>query len=293
MCRRLPCWRKSRARPSNASGRRHKNGINSRLGPRSTLGRGRRAKLFEASEEEKRRIKEESAAYRLKDEKDKFSSTSNAVEVQLSAATVGLVSKEEFARRKAALEGGGEVDAPPAEAAPKEKKKKKKGGGGLSFAFDDEDEGGEGEAVQLKKKPKPAVVAPEAPAPAPAAASTADTSTAAPPATSTPLPAGYTCIRSMGDFLEINCEVRPSASLAHSRVAGLASHAVTLDVKAPDRYDQVNAALCGTMRAVLGGASVAVDVVRGHKAPVKLLKVVGVATPDAAYHRLLLAKGRK
>ena len=46
------------------------------------------------------------------------------------------------------------------------------------------------------------------------------------------------------------------------------------------------------LRVILGGASVSVEVVRGEKAPIKTLRVVGVATADVAYHRLQLAKGR-
>ena len=211
----------------------------------------KRAALFEASEEEKRRIKQESAAYRLKDEADKFSSSSNAVEVSLSQATVGLMSKEEFARRKAALDNP-EKEGPPPAAEPaekKEKKKKKKAGGGLSFAFDDLDGGGDGgggDAVpSLKKKPRPSVepvaTASSATASAPVEADAADaSSSAASGAATVPLPTGYACIRRVTDgALELQCEVRAGSGISRSRVTDLAAHAIAFDVKAPDRYEQV------------------------------------------------------
>ena len=47
------------------------------------------------------------------------------------------------------------------------------------------------------------------------------------------------------------------------------------------------------LRSVLGGAaaaSVTCEVVRGQRAPVKCVRVVGVDSVDLAYQRLLLAK---
>jgi hypothetical protein len=105
--------------------------------------------LFAQSDQVKRKLAEETASYRLKSEGDRFSSSSNAAEVALSQATVGLVSKEEFARRRAALEGNAALSAkdgpappPAAKEESKTRRKKKKGGGSgaLSFAFDEEEE---------------------------------------------------------------------------------------------------------------------------------------------------------
>ena len=259
----------------------------------------KRAKLFAASDQEKRRLAQETAAYRLKNEGDKFSSSSNAPEVSLSQATVGLVSKEEWARRRAALEAPpAEAEAPPADP-PKEKKKKKQGGGGaLSFAFDEED-GGEGssDVAPPKKKLKPQAEHVIAPAEAEAPAAAAPAAATAPPAAAsatTPLPSGHVCLRMMGGgVLEVQCEVRASQTLARSRVVGISAHHVSLDIKAADtgKGDEVNAAVCGFMRSVLGGAAVTVEVIRGYRAPIKTLKVLGVDSADMAYHRLLLAKG--
>ena len=259
----------------------------------------KRSALFAASEDEKKKLKDETAAYRLKDEKDRFAATSNAVEVSLSAATVGLVTKEEWARRRAALEGGGadtEVSSAPSEPTPKEKKKKKKEKtGGLSFAFDDE-EGGDADEVLLqpKKKAKPPApheAATEATTTADAAEPAAPTApaAAATAATTTPLPAGHTCIRAVGGALELNLEVRTSASQPRSRVVGVSAQTVVLDVKATASEEL--ATVCGFVRSVLGGAAVACEIVRGHRAPVKTMKVMGVASADVAYHRLLLAQG--
>jgi len=270
-----------------------------------------REKMFAQSDEEKRRLKDETAAYRLKNEGDRFASTTNATEVSFSQATVGLVTKEEWARRRdAAMSGEPSAETAEASAAvegAEKKKKKKKGGGGLSFAFDDEE--GEGEAVAPpKKKPKnppPAAdaasaaasssaAAPEAATAAPAAASTAPSAPAAPPASpaTKPLPAGHTCIRAVGSgALEIHCEVMSSQTLPRSRVVSVSAHAVALDVKAADkgRGEEANAALCSFVRSVLGGGGVTVEVVRGHRAPIKVLKVLGVASADLTYHRLALA----
>ena len=78
---------------------------------------------------------------------------------EVDADRSGLVSKEEWARRRAALEAGPSEEVEAAEAAAekpaKEKKKKKKGGGGLSFAFDEEGEDPDGAgAIDPPKKKK-------------------------------------------------------------------------------------------------------------------------------------------
>ena len=114
----------------------------------------------------------------------------------------------------------------------------------------------------------------------------------APSAAMSALPAGHVCIRACsGGALEVQCEVMASQSHPRSRVVGVLAHAVTLDIKASDRADEVNTALVALLRAVLGGATVSAEVIRGQRAPVKTLRVLGVGSADAAYHRLLLAKG--
>jgi len=65
---------------------------------------------------------------------------------KLAAATVGLVTKEEFTRRREQLEAAEQSEASPKES---KKKKKKKVTSTLSFADDEEEE-----AVELPKKPK-------------------------------------------------------------------------------------------------------------------------------------------
>ena len=129
----------------------------------------KRDALFEQSAEERRRLESETAAYRLKGTADKFSSASNAADVSLQRATVGLVSKNDFARIRERIEGGASAAAadanPSTAAAPTvtEKKKKKAHQGVLSFAFDAEDgddaDGGSAVALPPQKKPKPAVAA--------------------------------------------------------------------------------------------------------------------------------------
>ena len=126
----------------------------------------KRDALFEQSAEERRRLESETAAYRLKGTADKFSSASNAADVSLQQATVGLVSKSDFARIRERIEGGASAAAadanPSTAAAPTvtEKKKKKAHQGVLSFAFDGDDaDGGSAVALPPQKKPKPAVAA--------------------------------------------------------------------------------------------------------------------------------------
>lgn len=131
----------------------------------------KRDALFEQSAEERRRLESETAAYRLKGTADKFSSASNAADVSLQQATVGLVSKSDFARIRERIEGGASAAAadanPSTAAAPTEaaEKKKKAHQGVLSFAFDGDDadgddaDGGSAVALPPQKKPKPAVAA--------------------------------------------------------------------------------------------------------------------------------------
>ena len=126
----------------------------------------KRDALFEQSAEERRRLESETAAYRLKGTADKFSSASNAADVSLQQATVGLVSKSDFARIRERIEGGASAAAadanPSTAAAPTvtEKKKKKAHQGVLSFAFEEDDaDGGSAVALPPQKKPKPAVAA--------------------------------------------------------------------------------------------------------------------------------------
>ena len=125
----------------------------------------KRDALFEQSAEERRRLESETAAYRLKGTADKFSSASNAADVSLQRATVGLVSKNDFARIRERIEGGASAAAadanPSTAAAPTvtEKKKKKAHQGVLSFAFEDDADGGSAVALPPQKKPKPAVAA--------------------------------------------------------------------------------------------------------------------------------------
>ena len=125
----------------------------------------KRDALFEQSAEERRRLESETAAYRLKGTADKFSSASNAADVSLQQATVGLVSKNDFARIRERIEGGASAAAadanPSTAAAPTVTEKKKKAHQGvLSFAFDGDDaDGGSAVALPPQKKPKPAVAA--------------------------------------------------------------------------------------------------------------------------------------
>ena len=87
--------------------------------------------------------------------------------------------------------------------------------------------------------------------------------------------------------------MRASHTLPRSRVVGVGAQTIALDVKAPDRDNEANLATCAFLRSVLGGAAVTCEVVHGHKAPLKTLRVLGVASADAAHHRLVLAKGFK
>ena len=113
-----------------------------------------REEMFGANSTERQHEEKKTAEYRLKDNKDKFSKTNNSVEMQLTQQVVGLVSKEEYGRRRRELEEGPAAAEEEAEAAkPKKKKKGKEKAGALSFAMDDGEDGGEAEAA-LPKKPK-------------------------------------------------------------------------------------------------------------------------------------------
>jgi hypothetical protein len=108
-----------------------------------------RSEMFARSNAQKKAITEETAQYRLKGTNEKFAaSSSTSADTALQQATVGLVTKEEFARRREALEAeqcgvsGDAAAAAPTEqdVRPKSKKKKKaQKTGGLSFALEDED----------------------------------------------------------------------------------------------------------------------------------------------------------
>ena len=115
-----------------------------------------REAMFGANSSERQAEEAKTAEYRLKDNKDKFSTTQGSIEAQLTQQVVGLVSKEEYGRRRRELEEGPAAAAAEEEAEaakPKKKKKGKEKAGALSFAMDDGEDGGEAEAA-LPKKPK-------------------------------------------------------------------------------------------------------------------------------------------
>ena len=296
-------------------------------GNRASMSLKERDALFARSESEKRRLADETAGYRLKGESDRFSSSSNAVDVALQQATVGLVTKEEFACRRMALEaraagmdaGDAAASGTASVAVSKEKKKKKKESkGALSFALDDED-GDEPAVVLPKKKPRvePASEQPAADvqaaadsAAAPVALESTAQAPAAPAANTAPpaLPAGCTSIRAAGGgSMEISVEVHASAALPRSRVTRVSAHSIGIGVKASERGDEVNLALCAFLRGVIGGsmaAGLSIEVVRGHRAPVKVARLTATpaahgaaaeitdftVTPELAYQRLQLAQ---
>lgn len=137
---------------------------------RAQSGAAERKAMFAASEAEKDRIRAETASYRLGATDAKFNRTTNAAESQLASATVGLVSREEFVRRRKAIEeaeadaaasasGAAEPDA--SQPAGKKAAKRDARGGALSFTMDDEDGESEGAAAprpekKKKKRPLPA-----------------------------------------------------------------------------------------------------------------------------------------
>lgn len=66
-------------------------------------------------------------------------------------------------------------------------------------------------------------------------------------------------------------------------------------VRGAERNNEANDALCGFLRSALGGAAVSVEVTRGQKAPVKVVRAEGVehvdgllSAVDTAHHRLRL-----
>jgi len=128
-------------------------------------GNAARDEIFKSTEREKERMRQETAAYRVGATSDKFASTSQSGESQLAQRTVGLVSKEDFAKIRKELEGEAapEPAAAPVAAEPKKKKKAKRKVGALSFDMDDE-------PAEDSPAPK-AAKADEAPAPAAAPAS--------------------------------------------------------------------------------------------------------------------------
>jgi hypothetical protein len=132
---------------------------------RAQSGQRAREAMFAASEQERERMRAETSAYRVGATDQKFTGTTTATDSQLSQATVGLVSKAEFARRRQAIEDAearvisAALDAGPsaADGGGDKKKKKKKAdkAGALSFAMDDENETAAGaEAPLVFKKPR-------------------------------------------------------------------------------------------------------------------------------------------
>jgi hypothetical protein len=112
-----------------------------------------REEMFGANSKERQQEEQKTADYRLKDSEDKFSKTSHSVEAQLTQQVVGLVSKEEYGRRRRELEEGPAAAEAEVAVKPKKKKKGKEKAGALSFAMDEGEDGVEAEAA-LPKKPK-------------------------------------------------------------------------------------------------------------------------------------------
>jgi len=253
-----------------------------------------RDEMFKAAQREKDRIKEETASYRLNKTSDKFSSSSNAVEMALTQATVGLVSKDEFMRRKQAIEGGtGGVGGPgssageggeaaPAEGEKKKKKKKKEAKSILSFEAEDGEEGEEAEVVHKKPKKNPSVVSYEIrkdePAPAPAPLEEAKPKEAP---ELKPMPPGYTCIKAGNGGVELALEVMATQSAPATKITNMCSHSIAMVVQATERNNEANDVLCNYLKAALG-AEVTCEVTRGHRAPVKTVVVRNFSgLPDA------------
>ena len=269
-----------------------------------------RQAMFSGTSEQKQREIDITNAYRLKKTDDKFASTTSATESLLIQQTVGLQSKEEYARKKRELEEGGGASsaaAPAAAAEPTKEKKKKKAkasSSALSFDMDDGDDGEGDEVELLKKKPKktPTVVfepkkdaesASAAAAAAAAAASAAASSSSGSQQTVTPLPEGHTCIKQVpgeASALELALEVFASSSAPRTKITAIAAHAIAVTVKGTERGGEANKALCGFLKSVLGGDAVSADVTRGFNAPVKVVTVGGVDGVDLAHHRLLMAQ---
>jgi len=255
-----------------------------------------REAMFGANSSERQQEEQKTAEYRLKDNKDKFSATNNSVEMQLTQQVVGLVSKEEYGRRRRELEEGPAVAEEEVDAAkPKKKKKGKEKAGALSFAMDDGEDGGEAEPA-LPKKPKknptvafvPDLAKEEPPAPAPPS-KPAPRESSAPPAK---LPDGYSCIKVINAepcVLELSLEVVASASSPKTRISAISAQSISMTVQASERDNKANEVMLAFLRSVLGGTAVAADVVRGWKAPIKAVRVSGVDSADLAYHRLLSA----
>jgi len=257
-----------------------------------------REAMFGANSSERQAEEAKTAEYRLKDNKDKFSTTQGSIEAQLTQQVVGLVSKEEYGRRRRELEEGPAAAAAEEEAEaakPKKKKKGKEKAGALSFAMDDGEDGGEAEAA-LPKKPKknPTVdfvpdLAKEMEPAAPPPSKPAPKESAAPPAT---LPDGYSCIKVINAepcVLELCLEVVASASLPKTRISSITAQSIFMSVQASERDNKANEVMLAFLRSVLGGTAVAAEVVRGWKAPVKAVRISGVDSADLAYHRLLSA----
>ena len=86
-----------------------------------------REAMFGANSTERQHEEQKTAEYRLKDNKDKFSTTNNSAEMQLTQQVVGLVSKEEYGRRRREMEEGPAAAAAEEAADAAKPKKKKKG----------------------------------------------------------------------------------------------------------------------------------------------------------------------
>jgi len=273
---------------------------------RAAAGAKQREELFKATQREKDRMMEETAAYRLQGNDARFNTTTNAVEVKLAQSTVGLQTKEEFMRKRLELEAGepaepaasGEaatsVAAEPEKKAKKKKEKKDKGK--LSFQMDDEEGDAEGEAIVKKPRKNPSVVSyairKEEPPPAPAAPTKPEP--AAPPAPPRRLPTTHGCIKpgSKGGEVDLSMEVQASMSVARTKLTGISPHAVSMVVQATERNNEANNALCLFLKGLLGEGAIC-EVTRGFKAPVKSVVVRGLTAPsgyslsDIVYDRLM------
>jgi len=92
-------------------------------------------------------------------------------------------------------------------------------------------------------------------------------------------PHGNTIIRPVEGGIEITIKAVPGAS--RDRLAGVLGDALKIQVAAPPEKGKANAALAGLIASALGVSIKAVEVVRGHGAPRKTVRVLGVDAETA------------
>ena len=98
-------------------------------------------------------------------------------------------------------------------------------------------------------------------------------------------------MKAVAGGLELSLECYCSATIPKTRIKHVSAMAISAEVKAKDV--EANPPLCAFLTALFGGVELKCEVVRGQRAPVKVVRVEGsgaaALTPNLVYHKLQLA----